>query len=136
MISSSDSTTYIELLQNFPPRPILTHEDFVATQTVIDTLLDRPHLTADEQAYLNLLGTLVYEYEEKQVSIPTLRGIELLKVLIEERNLRQKDLVSIFKTESIVSAVLQGQRRLTVGHIEKLSEFFHISPALFFDAGE
>jgi HTH-type transcriptional regulator / antitoxin HigA len=136
MISSSASIPYIELLQSFPPRPILTHEDFVATQTVIDALLDRPRLTVDEQAYLNLLGTLVYEYEEKQVPIPKLRGVALLKVLIEEHNLRQKDLVPIFKTESIASAVLQGQRQLTVGHIEKLSEFFHVSPAVFFEASE
>jgi HTH-type transcriptional regulator / antitoxin HigA len=114
MMTSSSPASYIELLQKFPPRPILTHEDFVTTQAAIDALLDQPALNPDEQTYLNLLGTLVHEYEETQVPIPTLSGIELLKVLIEERNLRQKDLVPIFKTESIASAVLNGQRQLTV----------------------
>jgi HTH-type transcriptional regulator / antitoxin HigA len=52
--------------------------------------------------------------------------------LIEGTNLKQKDLVPIFKTESIVSEVLKGKRKLTVEHIQKLGEFFNISPAVFF----
>ena len=57
----------------------------------------------------------------------------MLKVLIEERNLRQKDLVSIFKTESIVSEILNQKRGLTVEHIQNLSQFFNVSPAVFFE---
>jgi HTH-type transcriptional regulator / antitoxin HigA len=137
MISSS-SPTYLDLLQKFPPRPVLgsaiaTPEDFAATQAVIDTLLDQPALTPDEQDYLNVLGSLVYEYEEQHVPIPDLSGVSLLKALIEEQGLRQKDLVPIFKTESIASAVLNSQRQLTVEHIEKLAVFFQVSPAVFFD---
>ena len=75
---------------------------------------------------------LIHEYEEKKVEIPDIYGIELLHTLIEEWGLKQKELVPIFKTESIASAVLNGHRQLTVEHIEKLSEFFHISPAAFF----
>ncbi len=124
--------SYTDLLNHFPPRPIKSEEQLAATQSMINALLDRPELTPDEQDYLNLLGTLVYEYEEAHYPIPDIYGVELLKVLIEERNLRQKDLVPAFKTESIVSAVLSGQRNLTVSHIQKLAQFFHISPAAFF----
>jgi HTH-type transcriptional regulator/antitoxin HigA len=42
--------------------------------------------------------------------------------------------VPIFKTESIVSEVLNGQRKLTANHIEKLAAFFRLSPAAFFQA--
>jgi HTH-type transcriptional regulator/antitoxin HigA len=55
-----------------------------------------------------------------------------LKALLVEFGLRQKDLVPIFKTESIVSEVLNGRRNLTVEHIQQLAVFFHISPAVFF----
>jgi hypothetical protein len=57
--------------------------DLIATQTVIDRLLDAKTLTPEEKDYLNLLGMLVYEYEEKHVSIPDLHGVELLKALYE-----------------------------------------------------
>ncbi|MEH1795280.1 helix-turn-helix domain-containing protein [Nostoc sp.] len=58
----------------------------------------------------------------------------MLQALIAEFDLRQKDLIPIFKTESIVSEVLSGQRKLTVRHIAGLAEFFRISPAAFFES--
>jgi HTH-type transcriptional regulator / antitoxin HigA len=123
---------YVELLRSFPPRPISDEVEFAATQSVVDALLDRPELTADEQDYLNVLGTLIAEYEQTLEPLPDISGVELLEVLIAEQNLRQKDLVPIFKTESIVSDVLHGRRKLTVEHIQKLADFFHVSPAVFF----
>jgi len=130
---STSNREYIKLLEAFPPKPIKTESEFSATQKVIDFLIDQGELTPEEEDYLDVLGTLVHDYEEQNVHIPDLYGVELLKALIAEADLRQKDLVSIFKTESIVSEVLNGQRQLTASHIQKLSEFFHISPAAFFE---
>lgn len=140
------SKTYIELLQAFPPHPIKSESELFTTQKVIDSLIDRAPLTTDEEDYLNVLGTLVYEYErsterillgqsicpKKSLPIPDIYGIELLKVLMEEHGLRQKDLVPIFKTESIVSDILKSRRKLTTRHIQELAELFHLSPTAFF----
>jgi len=128
------SSSYIELLKAFPPRPIHSDAEFLAIQNVIDSLIDRGELTPDEEDYLDLLGMLVHAYEEKHIHIPDLYGVELLKALIAESDLRQKDLVPIFKTESVVSEVLNGQRKLTATHIQKLAAFFHLSPAAFFES--
>ncbi|MEM7794871.1 MAG: helix-turn-helix domain-containing protein [Cyanobacteria bacterium P01_C01_bin.118] len=129
---ATDSNSYIELLQKFPPRPIKSEEELIAVQEVVDTLLDAGEITPEKQDYINLLGILIYDYEEMHVPIPDLYGVELLKALIDELGLKQKDLVSIFKTESIVSAILSGQRKFTVEHIEKLADYFKISPSAFF----
>ncbi|NJL23379.1 MAG: transcriptional regulator [Leptolyngbyaceae cyanobacterium SM1_3_5] len=123
--------SYINLLQQFPPRPINSEAEFAAAQAVVDSLLDS-EITPEKRDYLNVLGVLIYEYEEKNVLIPDLYGVALLKALISESGLRQKDLIPIFKTESIASAILNGQRKLTVEHIEKFAKFFNISPAAFF----
>jgi HTH-type transcriptional regulator/antitoxin HigA len=56
--------------------------------------------------------------------------------LLTERGLRQKDLVPVFGTESIVSEVLSGKRELQTKHIERLAVFFHVSPAAFFATRE
>jgi HTH-type transcriptional regulator / antitoxin HigA len=130
--SSPSEDVYISLLQRFAPRPIRSDEQLDAVQAVIDSLLDRAQLTPEEKDYLNVLGTLVYEYEQTLEPIPDIYGVELLKVLIEERSLKQKDLVPIFRTESIISDVLHGRRQLTTRHIQELAQFFHISPAAFF----
>ena len=126
-------TSYVELLLAFPPRPITTVEQFISTQAVIDEILDAGELNEDVEDYLNLLGTLVYEYEERTVEVPDIHGVEMIKVLIEEFNLRQKDLIAIFKTESIVSEVINQKRSLSVEHIQKLSQFFNVSPSVFFE---
>lgn len=123
---------YIQLLQKFPPRPITSEEDLETTQSVIDKLLDQTHLTQEESDYLNVLGALVFEYEQNQEPIPDIYGVDLLKVLISERKLKQKDLVPIFKTESIVSDILNKKRQLTTRHIQELADFFNLSPAVFF----
>ncbi len=130
----SEPPSYVDLLIAFPPRTIKSEEELDVIQEVIDGLIDKGDLTSDERDYLNLLGTLVYEYEEEHYPIPDIHGVELLKVLLIERDLRQKDLIPVFKTESVVSSVLSGQRKLTANHIQKLGEFFHISPAVFFPA--
>jgi HTH-type transcriptional regulator / antitoxin HigA len=129
---TNENTGYTNLLISFPPRPIKSEEDFEKTQVIVDKLLDKGNLTEEEEDYLFVLGMLIHEYEEHLDLVPDIYGVELLKVLIEETNLKQKDLVSIFKTESIVSDVLQGKRKLTVEHIQKLGEFFKVSPAVFF----
>lgn len=125
-------SSYIELLKAFPPRPIKSEKEMLAAQEVIDSLIDRAPLKPEEEDYLNVLGTLVYEYEQTQEPIPDIYGVELLKVLMEERGLRQKDLVPIFKTESIVSEILNNRRQLTTRHIQELAKFFNVSPAAFF----
>jgi HTH-type transcriptional regulator / antitoxin HigA len=122
---------YIQLLQKFPPRTITNNQQLEATQEVIDSLLDRAELTPEESDYLNVLGTLVFDYEQKNETIADIYGVELLKVLIAERNLRQKDLIPVFKTESIVSDILNGKRQLTIRHVQELAQFFNLAPAVF-----
>lgn len=129
---NTDSDSYIELLQKFPPRPIKSEAELLAVQEVVDALLDSGEITPEKQDYINVLGILIHEYEEQFVSIPDLYGVELLKGLIDELGLKQKDLVPVFKTESIISAILNEQRQFTVEHIEKLADFFKVSPAVFF----
>ncbi|MEA5532517.1 helix-turn-helix domain-containing protein [Crocosphaera sp. XPORK-15E] len=123
---------YRELLQQFPPRTIKSDEELEIMQERVNSLLDKSELMADEQDYLDLLGTLIYQYEQTQNLIPDIYGVELLRVLIEERGLKQKDLVPVFNTESIVSDVLNGKRELNKKHIQKLANFFNLSPAVFF----
>jgi HTH-type transcriptional regulator/antitoxin HigA len=132
MIKTSDKApSYIKLLQTFPPRPIKSDEELIATQNVIDSLLNNVPLTPDEQDYLDLLGTLVYEYEQTQEPVPDIYGIELLKALMTEYGFHESDLTPIFETESMVSDILTEKSELTVNHIQKLAELFNLSPAVF-----
>jgi HTH-type transcriptional regulator/antitoxin HigA len=131
--SKTPSSYYIELITTFPPRPITNDAELIATQNRINSILDKGKLTQDDRDYLKVLGTLVYDYEDKNEPMPTLKGVELLKALLEESNLQPKDLAFICQSESIVLDILDGKRELTASQIKELAIFFHMSPTAFFE---
>jgi HTH-type transcriptional regulator/antitoxin HigA len=110
-------------------------QEYETVQQEVDRLIDIGELSSDEQDYLDLLGTLLLDYEERtdDETAYKLRGVDLITALIELHNLKQKDLVPIFKTKSIVSAALNHKRQLTAEHINQLSAFFHLPHELFFE---
>lgn len=114
------------------PRPITSarqHEEYLS---VLDQLAAKAHPTREEEEYAELLITLVEAYEDEHYRIPDASPLEVLRALMEANNLRQKDLISVLGSESIVSEVLRGKRNLNKAHIEKLSKRFRVSPAVFF----
>lgn len=128
---ATESDRYLELLINYPPRPIKTKEQCREVQAQIDRILDSKTISSAQQEYLSLLGTLVHEYEEKHILIPDLSGVELLKVLMDEMEIKAKDLINIFESESILTDVVNGDRPLTIEHIEQLADHFKVSPSIF-----
>jgi len=122
-------------VKEYPLLPIVSEAEEVGARNFMNSLLDleaAEGLTPEQDDYLATLTVLLNVYQSEKKRVPDIHGIDLLKVLIEERGLRQKDLVDVFKTESIVSAILSGKRNLTVEHIQKLADYFECSPAAFF----
>ena len=72
------------------------------------------------------------QYWENQEPIPDIYGLELLKFILEERNLQKQDLLSIFESKSTLDDIFDGLQELTPIYIQKLANFLNISPDLFF----
>ncbi len=114
------------------PTPITSarqHEEYLS---VLDKLASKEHPTREEEKYAEVLVTLIEAYEEENHSIPNASPIEVLRTLMDANDLRQKDLATIFGSESIVSEVLHKRREVNKNHIGKLSKRFRVSPAAFF----
>ena len=114
------------------PAPITSERQHEEYLSVLDKLASKENPARDEEKYAAVLITLIEAYEEEHHSIPDASPVEILRTLMDANNLRQKDLVSVFGSESIVSEVLHRKRDLNRAHIEKLSKRFHVSPAVFF----
>ena len=81
----------------------------------------------------NLQGfTEVHEWESEYATIPLVGGVEVVRFLLEQRGLADRALTPVFGSRSIVSEVLAGKRGLQAKHIQKLADFFGVSPACFF----
>lgn len=114
------------------PSPVTSDRQHAAYLEVLSHLLDQDDRSEEEEKYVGLLTTLIHAYEQEHHSIPEATPIGVLRALIESNGLRQKDLVPVFGSESIVSEILKGSRKLNRKHIERLSKKFAISPAAFF----
>jgi HTH-type transcriptional regulator/antitoxin HigA len=74
---------------------------------------------------------LVRQFEESKYPLGQAGPLEALRVLMESRDLRQRDLVSVFGSSSVVSDALNGKRSISKAHARKLAEYFHVPASLF-----
>ncbi len=84
--------------------------DLDVAAVVIDELTDRDDLSPAESDYLDVLGDLVEKYETEHVEMPHVSDAAMLGSLIEEKGVRQADVVrdtGISKT--VQSLVLSGK---------------------------
>ena len=59
------------------------------------------------------------------------QGVKILKFLMKQNNLKQKDLVGVIGGKSTVSEILNGKRPMNLQHIRVLADKFHVEPATF-----
>lgn len=127
------SPAYTTLLARVPPRVIRSAEQneyFIAELYELEKRAKRWNKAEAEMA--DLLTLLIEDYEEKNYQLPKASPLEVIAFLMDQHGLKQKDLVDVFGTKSIVSEVLNGKRELNKAQIQRLSERFHVSPEVFF----
>ena len=122
---------YRDLVSSTLPHVIHTEAENEHYIRVLEVLDAQPHQTPAEQALAELLTVLIERFEDEHYALKPATPVEILTELMAANDLRQKDLVDIFGTPSIVSEVLSGKRQLTTEHIRRLAERFHVSPELF-----
>ena len=127
------SPDYRALLRKVPPKVIRTEKENEAYTEILYGLDRRSKsLSQAEKELADLLTLLIEDFEEKRYRLPRSMPLDVLRFLMEQHGLLQKDLLEVFGTPSIVSEVLRGKRELNKDHIKRLAARFHVSPELFF----
>lgn len=80
---------------------------------------------------LDLLLLLVKDYEDRNYHVPDPDPIEVIKLKLEEKGLKQKDLEPIIGSKGYVSQVLSGKKELTLKMVKGLHQFLGISADIF-----
>lgn len=93
------------------------------------TALENP--SCDEVEAIELLTLLVERYEREHYPIPTADPVSVMRFLIEQQSLTQRDLIPQFGSESAVSMFLAGKRNLTMAQVRKLSSRFKLPADVF-----
>ncbi len=123
---------YGALLSETRPEVIQSEQQNAVFINLLEQLTGLENVSAAQEKLIALLTVLIEQYESKVYPVSDAGPLDIVRHLMEQHRLRQKDLVDVFGTESIVSDVLNGKRELSKDHIKRLSERFHVSPAVFF----
>ena len=123
---------YGTLLEETKPEVIHGEPENRRLIAILERLTAQQQVTEAEEKLIALITVLVEHFENQNYPILDVGPLDIVRHLMEEHNLRQKDLTDVFGTESIVSDVLNGKRVLNKEHIRRLSERFKVSPAVFF----
>jgi HTH-type transcriptional regulator/antitoxin HigA len=127
-----DNKKYARVLAKVLPRVITTDKEHERMLTEVEKLMDKDeHRTAEEDAALDLMVRLIQDYEEEHHSLPDPSPHGMLVYLMEQRHLKQADLLPIFKSRGYVSDVINAKRAISKAHAKQLAEFFKVSVNVF-----
>ena len=120
-----------EMIAHGTPRVIHTDAELETyTQALFQlTALENP--SSSEVEAIELLTLLVERYEEEHYSVPKANPVAIVRFLLKQQHLTQRDLIPQFGSESAVSMFLTGRRNLTVEQVQKLSTRFELSADVF-----
>lgn len=93
------------------------------------TALDNP--SPSEAEAIELLTLLVERYEREHYPIPVADSVAVVRFLIEQQHLTQRDLIPQSGSESAVSMFLARQRKLSLTQVRKLSTRFKLPADVF-----
>jgi len=129
--SGIDEKKYGKLLAKTLPRVIANDEEFDRLVAQLEALcIPERQLSAEEDALATLLERLIADYDD-QFSLPEQPPHEMVKFLMEQRGLKQADLVPVLGSRAQVSDLVNGKRGISKAQAKKLAEFFGVSAELF-----
>jgi HTH-type transcriptional regulator/antitoxin HigA len=115
---------------------IRTEREYDAAVARLNALVDEvgDHPRDPRYRLIETLSVLIEAYDREHHSLPEASSIEVLRFLMKEHGLTQKDLPEI-GSQGVVSEVLRGRRHLNVRQIPALAARFGVDPGAFLSTG-
>ncbi|MBX7274740.1 transcriptional regulator [Pseudomonas sp. ERGC3:05] len=106
--------------------------DYDVLVTALDELLDL--IGEDESnplmSLVDILSDWIEAYDLEHRPMPVASGVDVLRAMMREHGLNQSDLPGV-GTQSVVSEVLSGKRKLNLRQIRWLADRFGVSVETF-----
>ncbi len=122
---------YGELLAKSLPRPIHDERERVRLTEMLLALDEREDLSPEEEALAEVLTLLIEDYEEKAHPLPRVSPQESLAALMEERELKHKDIWPVLGNKGAATEILAGRRAISKAQARRLAEYFRVPIDLF-----
>jgi HTH-type transcriptional regulator / antitoxin HigA len=126
-----DPVKYGRLCADALPRVITSDREFDRMSAKLEELDFKARKTPEEAALAELLAKLIKDYDDKHHALPALPPNRMIAFLMEQKGMRQADLLPVLGSRSITSDLVSGKREPSKAHIRRLAEFFKVSAELF-----
>lgn len=97
---------------------------------IVESMMRR-ELSPEEAKLFDLLTKLIEDFEDRHYPMGESSPTEMLQFLMEQRGLRQRDVVHLFGSSGVASEVINGKRAISKKLAKSLGDFFHVSSDLF-----
>ena len=138
-LDSNSVGQIVETWQAFKARSgfgyvIRSEEEYSRAMQFLDALADDGALKKDHAHHemFVLTSDIVQEYDRRTAPLDDVSGVEVLRFLMDQHDLRQSDFADEIGSQGVVSEILNGRRELNKSHILALSKRFAVSPSVFF----
>lgn len=113
----------------YPLKIIKNKQDYEHALRSLELVFDETN--GDLAEYAETLTLLIEHYESENFLMKSPNGVDLLKFLMDQNGLKQKDLIGILGSKSSVSEILSAKRALNLRHLKALADTFNLDPATF-----
>ncbi len=134
MTANYNPKIYGNLLLDTLPAVITTEEENERALAIVEKIMDKgeKNISPEEGRLMQLLVRLIEDFEDEAYPMgETATPIGILKSLIDDHDLKHKDLADIFGSQSIVSEVLNGNRGISKAAAKKLGIRFNLPADIF-----
>lgn len=125
-----------KMIASGAPRVIHNDAELEVYTEALFKLTSLERASANQLEAIELLTLLIERYEQEHYPLPAADPVSVVRFLIEQQGLTQRDLVPQFGSESAVSMFLSGQRKLTIEQVRKLSSRFKLPADVFIRQSE
>lgn len=123
--------TYQKLIAKYRLNQIRNSRESNTVIKMYEELIDSCKETDDLIDYLDVLAILIDNYENEKYPIEDADPVDIMKFLMEGKNIKQTELAKAFGSQSVVSEVLNKKRGLTLKYIYGMADIFNVKPQIF-----
>ncbi len=127
----STVTEYRDLLVEYLPRPIRSERDYRHALRQLEQLMV-PRPGAARSQLIEVISTLVEQYESRTLPTPSISPGAMLAHLLEVRQMTRAELArQTGISPATISSALTGNRGISKSNAILLGRQFNVSPAVF-----
>ena len=110
---------------------IRNDQEFDRMAEDLEALCFKPKPTPEERALADLLTKLIEDYDSAHYPLPDIPPHEMVGYLMEQRGLKQADMVDLLGSRAQVSGLVNGKRAISKAQAKKLAAHFNVSTDVF-----